>query len=93
MSSLLSHNTIKPGDACPQEQAAPAASPLPKAGKTPGKAAQHTHKQEQLQRYLAAAVKAEAEKTRDIQALGMLGLFGRAYGCHMYTTCVSQSTT
>ncbi len=78
-SSPLSHNTAKPGDACPQEQAASAASPSSEAGNTSGKAAQHTHEQLQLQRDLAAAVKAEAEKTRDIQSLGMLGLLGLAY--------------
>lgn len=82
-SSLLSHNTAKPGDACPQEQAASAASPSPKTDSTSGKAAQSTHKQEQLQRDLAAAVQAEAEKTRDIQSLGMLGL-----GRPMAATCL-----
>ncbi len=77
-SSLLPHSTAQPCDACLQEQAASAAPPSSEAGNTSGKAAQHTHEQEQLQRDLTAAVKAEAEKTRDIKSLGMLGLLGLA---------------
>ena len=88
-SSLLSNNVTKPGHACPQEQAALAASLSPEADNTSGKAAQH---KEQLQHDLATAVKAEAEKTREIQSLGMLVLFRVVYGCHMVTTCVSQNS-
>ncbi len=80
--TVVTHKTAKPGHACPQEQAASFASPSPEADNTSGEAAPHTHEQLQLQRDLAAAVKGEAEKTRDIQSLGMPG----AYGRNMYIT-------
>ncbi len=92
-SSLLSHSTAQSLDACPQEQAASAAPPSSEAGSASGKAAQQTHKQDQLQRNLTAVVKAEAEKTRDIQSLGMLGVLGVAYARQVESSCLSHNST
>jgi hypothetical protein len=58
----------------------PAASPSPEAVNMFGEATPHAHELEQLQRNLAAAVKAGVEKIKDIQSLDMFGLLGAAYG-------------